>query len=344
MRLIILVTEFEKKVARHTTIRLAREATLRGHEVWFTEPGGFSLDSTNRLSVLARRVGRNHYKSSVVYLKELLEEPTVERVSLEESDLLLLRDNPAKHRRDRPWAQAAGISFGRLAQECGALVLNEPNGLSLACNKIYLQGFPPEVRPRTLITRNLDEVREFARTLQQDLILKPVQGSGGDRVFLVKQGGSYNLNQLVESLSADGYVVAQEYLPAAEDGDVRMILLNGKPLKVKGQYAAFRRRNKSGDIRSNMHAGGVIEGVQVDEKMLRLAELVEAKLTHDGMFLVGLDIVGDKLMEINVFCPGGLEGMEKLNGVNFSGKVISALEQRLDLHLGRVRNLQEVQH
>jgi glutathione synthase len=100
-------------------------------------------------------------------------------------------------------------------------------------------------------------------------------------------------------------------------------------LKVKGRYAAFRRRRTGDDHRSNIHAGGVMEAVEVDDTMLAVARAVKPKLRADGMFLVGLDIVGNKLMEINVFCPGGLGGMEQVEGVNFSGAVIEALEKKV---------------
>ena len=329
MNFIFLVTDFEKKQAKHTTIRLAREATIRGHQVWFTQPGSFSYDLTNRLWVEARKAPKQRYISNEIYLKDVLTGCPPEKIAVDEADLLFLRDNPAKHGSDRNWAQGMGVLFGRLAQQNGVLVLNDPDGLSRASNKLYLQGFPAAVRPKTLITRSLKEVREFSENLKGDMVLKPLQGSGGDRVFFVKKKSPVNLNQLVESLADTGYLIAQHYLTAAKEGDVRLFLMDGEPLKVKGRYAAFRRRRTGDDIRSNMHAGGVMEAVEVDDKMLAVAEAVKPKLVADGMFLVGLDIVGNKLMEINVFCPGGLGGMEQVEGVNFSGAVIEALERKV---------------
>lgn len=342
MNFIFLVTDFEKKLAKHTTIRLAREATIRGHQVWFTQPGSFTYDSDNRIWVEARKAPKQRYNSSDVYLKDVLTGCPPERIAVDQADLLFLRDNPAKHGTDRGWAQGKGILFGRLAKEAGVLVLNDPDGLSRASNKLYLQGFPAAIRPKTLITRSLKEVREFAEGLKADMILKPLQGSGGDRVFLVKKKSPVNLNQLVESLAGSGYLIAQQYLTAAKDGDVRLFLMDGEPLKVKGRYAAFRRRRTGDDIRSNMHVGGVMEAVEIDEKMLAVAEAVKPKLIADGMFLVGLDIVGNKLMEINVFCPGGLGGMEQVEGVNFSAAVIEALERKaLDRPL---RDADQIEH
>ena len=111
-----------------------------------------------------------------------------------------------------------------------------------------------------------------------------------------------------------------------------MFLMNGAPLQCKGHYAAFHRVRQSGDndFRSNMTAGASAEKVVVTDEMLQLAALVRPKLIQDGMFLVGLDIVGNKLMEINVFSPGGFSYLEKLEGVPFSHEVIHAIEHKVE--------------
>ena len=162
-------------------------------------------------------------------------------------------------------------------------------------------------------------------------MLKPLQGSGGAGVFFVSDEESPNLNQMIEALGRDGYIVAQENLPEAEQGDVRLFLMNGVPLTVDGRHAAFRRVNTGTDPRSNMRVGGEPEPVDVDDEMLAVAEAVRPKLLADGMFLVGLDIVGSKLMEVNVFSPGGLGNCETLYGVKFTDAVIDALEHKVDL-------------
>ena len=94
--------------------------------------------------------------------------------------------------------------------------------------------------------------------------------------------------------------------------------MNGRPLERNGKFAVFRRINKTGDARNNMHSGGESEPVEVTDKMLRLVEIVRPKLVSDGMFLVGLDIVADKLIEINVFSPGGLGSSSEFAGVDFA--------------------------
>ena len=124
--------------------------------------------------------------------------------------------------------------------------------------------FPREVRPRTLITRDRDEIKAFAKE-EGRCVLKPMQGSGGTGVFLVQEGDIPNLNQMIDAVSRDGFVIAQEYLPAAEQGDMRLFVMNGRPLRVKGKYAAFRRTRSGGDMRSNIHAGGKLAEAVVDQ-------------------------------------------------------------------------------
>src|SRR5690606_5309940 len=104
---------------------------------------------------------------------------------------------------------------------------------------------------------------------------------------------------------------------------------NGEPLQVNGQYALMQRVNASGDIRSNIHAGGRPEKVKMTDTIMELANIVRPKLVQDGMFLVGIDIVGDKLMEINVFSPGGLNVMGQMYGVDFATPVIEAVEKKV---------------
>ena len=142
---------------------------------------------------------------------------------------------------------------------------------------------------------------------------------------------------MIDAVIRDGYAIAQEYLPKAKDGDLRLLMLNGRPLEVDGTYACIRRYNDSGDARSNISAGGKYEMAVPDADALRLAELVAPKLIRDGMYFVGLDIVGDKLMEVNVDTPGGINMVEELTGLDFSGHIIDDLERKLRLrkHYGR---------
>lgn len=335
MRLGLVVNDVATEKAQYSTTRLALAANRRGHEVWLMGVGDLSHGETGTVMARARAPQDRSYRSLKSFLKDIQDpEMAAELISVEELDVLMLRNDPAEDAVERPWAQAAGVLFGQLAVAGGVLVVNDPSHLANALNKTYFQHFPEEVRPRTLISRTPEDIKAFVGELGGKAVLKPLQGSGGQGVFMIRGRKGENLNQIIETITRDGFVVAQEYLKKAEEGDVRLFVMNGAPLEVGGKIAAFRRVNEEDDIRSNMHVGGKAERVKVTDEMLRLVSLVRPRLIKDGMFLVGLDIVGDKLMEVNVFSPGGLGSAGDIHDVDFAAAVIEALEEKVAVRGG----------
>lgn len=330
MKIAFLINDLADEHPEFATTELAMTAIARGHDAWYLDVEGFAYDPDETLGARARRAPSKRFRKPESFLDALRADGEPERIDLAGLDVLMLRNDPAQDFEERPWAQSAGIIFGELAARRGVIVLNDPRGLSKALNKLYFQNFPPEIRPETLITRDADEIRAFVADHEGHAVLKPLQGSGGQSIFLVRPDDAPNLNEMIEAVSRDGYVVAQEYLPAAAEGDTRLWLMNGRPLEVDGAYAAFRRVNDSDDMRSNMSVGGKSVVVTVDEAALALAEKVRPKLVQDGMFLVGLDIVGDKLMEVNVFSPGGLTSAGRLNDRDFAAAIVEAIERKVE--------------
>lgn len=323
MKLGVVVNLLGSAEEGQTTYRLAAAAAERGHRVWVMSAGRFSLEPDGRVLAHAQRAEPRPRADDAAPWNA---DAAKEWIALDDLDILLLRSNPAAQ---TPWAQHAGIHFGRIALGHGCIVLNDPEGLSRAMTKLYLRGFPEAVQPHTLVTRSRERLRDFARE-RGTMVLKPLMGYGGKGVFVVGPADLKNLDGIIWSIARDGYVIAQEYLPAAAEGDTRLFLMNGVPLRVGSHYAAFRRVHTGDDVRSNVHAGGRIRPANVDAKMLELAEAVRPRLVEDGMFLVGLDVVGDKLLEINVFSPGGLGNAARLEGVDFSRAVIEALERKIE--------------
>lgn len=343
MRIGFVVNDIATEEEGYTTTRLAMTAINRGHEAWLIGTGDFAFDPDDYVRARARSAPGVKYKSTKTFLHELRgPRGKVQRITVDDLDILMLRNDPSQDQGRRSWAQQAGIVFGRAAMRRGVIVLNDPEGLNNAINKMYFQLFPEEVRPDTLITRDREEIREFARKHENDIVIKPLQGSGGQGVFRIVGDQLGNLNQMIESISRDGYVVAQQYLPLAAEGDMRLFMMNGQPLRYKGKYAAFRRVRSGDDIRSNIHAGGKKAQAIVNDTALRIAEIVRPKLVADGMFFVGLDIVGDKLMEINVFSPGGLGSAQAFENVNFTTPVIEALERKVQYMGHYQRNFNNV--
>ena len=329
MKIGFFINNVKTEEVGYSTTRLSMYANNRGHDIFYITPEDFALDPDDEVRARAIRPPKRKYKTRESYLKDLQSNKAgKERIDVGELDILLLRNDPSTEPSSRSWAQQAGILFARVAVKRGVIVLNDPNGLAKAMNKMYFQLFPEEVRPQTLITRDRDEIKDFANEFG-NIVIKPLQGSGGTNVFMIRKEDIPNLNQMIDAVIRDGYLIAQEYLNAAEEGDIRLFLMNGQPLRHKNKYAAFRRVRKGGDMRSNLHAGGKKAKAEITENELRIAEIVRPKLVQDGMFLVGLDIVGDKLMEINVFSPGGLGSAESFEKANFCTPVLDALERKV---------------
>lgn len=332
MRLGFVVNDVATEKNNYTTIRLARTAANRGHQVSLIGLGDFIYDANGTICARAHRPVRSKYKDDDAFLADIQgKDATVERISVENLDVLMLRSDPAEEINDRPWAPNSGLLFAQLAAAKQVIVLNDPMHLTDASNKTYFQHFPEEVRPVTCISMDADEIKAFIQAQGGSAVIKPLQGSGGQSVFVVTPDGGANLNQMIDAVTRDGYAIVQEYLPEAAKGDLRLLTLNGRPLQVDGHYACFRRYNDSGDARSNITAGGKIEMAVPDADALRLAEIVGPKLMRDGMYLAGLDIVGDKMMEINVDTPGGINMAEELTGADFSGHIIDDLERKVRL-------------
>ncbi|MDQ3204938.1 MAG: glutathione synthase [Pseudomonadota bacterium] len=332
MKLGFVINDIATEQDNYTTIRLARTAVKRGHEVVLIGLGSFIYDPDGAVRAIGHCARRDSYTDDADFLADVQDpEAQTRGVSVNELDVLMLRSDPAEEMIDRPWAPNSGLLFAQLVAAGNVIVLNDPKHLTDASNKTYFQHFPEEVRPVTCITRDAEEIKAFIKERGGAGVIKPLQGSGGQGVFVVTPDSAGNLNQMIEAVIRDGYAIVQEYLPKAADGDLRLLTLNGRPLQVDGHYACFRRYNDSGDARSNITAGGKIEMAVPDEDALRLAEIVAPKLIRDGMYLAGLDIVGDKLMEINVDTPGGINMAEELTGADFSGHVICDLERKVRL-------------
>ena len=330
MNIAFFVNDINTETSNYSTTRLSMQAHNRGHKVYYITAEDFALDPDNHVRARAKAPLNRKYKSRDSFIRDLKTKATRERITVAELDILFLRNDPSVEPESRKWAEQAGIFFSRIAINHGVVVVNDPNGLSKAMNKMYFQHFPEEVRPQTLITRDRDEIKSFAKEFGK-IVIKPLQGSGGKNVFMVSEAEIPNLNQMIDAIVRDGYVIAQEYLTGAEEGDTRFFLMNGQPLRYKGKYAAFRRiRDKGGDIRSNIHAGAKKAKADIGPAELHIAEIVRPKLVSDGMFLVGLDIVGDKLMEINVFSPGGIGSAQTFTKIDFSKPIIDALERKCE--------------
>jgi len=206
-------------------------------------------------------------------------------------------------------------------------IMNDIDGLRIANNKLYPASFSGEAArfiPKTHVSKSqeyLEQVLEESET--EKMIMKPLNGFGGQGVIVIEKNAQQNFRSLLEFYiggEQGNYVILQEYVEGAHQGDVRILLLNGEPI------GAMRRVPSGSDIRSNIHAGGkeVKHTLTKEEKLL--CKALGPQLVRDGLYLVGLDVINGKLIEVNVLSPGGITRINKLNRTKLQKPIIDFLE------------------
>lgn len=344
MKICFVINSLETETPK-TSVYLMTRAHKRGHEVLVASVGSFSFSSSAPLALHCTGLPPNAEPANAEEMLDLLrsEDAPKKKISAKELDVIFLRNNPTEEESGRQWAEHAGVAFGRMMQQEDVLVLNDAFALSHAfIDKLYFEELPEEIKPASIITRSLEEVMEFYEKHNKKIVLKPLEGSGGQDVYLIDEHEK-NINQITTVLKQQGYIIAQEFLPAVKDGDVRVLLMNGRVLEEDGKYAVVRRRGSEGEFRSNLSLGGSADHSEFTEEMKRIIELTAPKLIQDGLFFVGLDIVEDKLIEINVLSPGGLEVMESVGLPDFTTSIIESIERKVEykrMYKGRASNKQ----
>jgi glutathione synthase len=320
-----------------------QEARKRKHDVYAMGVGDFFFEQGKELCIESTYLPKKiEAKTPKEYL-ELLQSDKAkkERITATDLDVLFIRNNPTEEGSSRQWAEQAGVAFGRMVQQEGVLVLNDAYALSNAfIDKLYFEELPASIKPYSIITRKKEDVLDFFENHKKKMVLKPLEGSGGRDVYLIDKNEK-NLNQIIENLSNQGYIIAQEYLPAAKEGDVRVLLLNGRVMEKDGKYGIIKRVTGEGEFRSNFNQGGTGDKSPLTDEMKRIIEITAPKLIRDGLFFVGLDIVKDKLIEINVLSPGGMDHFEEIGLPDFSDVVIDAIEKKVEykkMYKGQISN------
>jgi glutathione synthase len=294
-----------------TTFDLALEAHGRGYEIWVYPPAALALKN-GRVSAAARKVAAlKRVEGAHVSLAP------PERLDLHGVDIVLVRQDPPFN---MAYITAAQI-LERLAP--GVLVVNDPRSIRDAPEKLFVTLFP-DLTPPTLITRDLAEIRAF-RAEHGDVILKPLYGNGGAGVFRLTTDDT-NFNALTE-LFMQAYAepfIAQQYLPAVRKGDKRIILLDGEAV------GAINRVPAAGETRSNLHVGGKAEAVEMTERDQEICDRIGPALSERGLILVGIDVIGDYLTEINVTSPTGVQEIRRFGGPDISALFWDWAEGRVE--------------
>lgn len=300
MKIAIQMDPIERvNVNADTSFDLALEAHGRGHEIHVYHPADLALED-GRVSARARKVEALKREQGA---HARLAAPA--RLDLHGVDIVLVRQDPPF---DMAYITAAHI-LERLQPD--VLVVNDPRSVRDAPEKLFVTEFEG-LTPPTLITRDLDRIRAF-REAHGDIILKPLYGNGGAGVFrLTADDANFNaLTELFFTAFAEP-VIAQKYIPAVRKGDKRIILLDGEAV------GAINRVPAAGETRSNLHVGGRAEAVDMTERDQEICDRIGPALSERGLILVGIDVIGDFLTEINVTSPTGVQEVRRFGGPDIS--------------------------
>lgn len=297
-------------IDKDTTFVFMLEAQARGHEIYYAGIDDLFIEGVQpwvrcrRVDV--RRELHNHYT-----LFEERVEP------LEWFRVVFMRKDPPF---DLEYYFATQMLS--LADPGRTLVVNHPRGLRDANEKLYVLNFP-SVIPETQVSRDPVRLKTFLETLGGEMIIKPLDAAGGAGVFHVRRGDR-NVNALLEMMTAEGtrLLMAQRYLPEARQGDKRLILLDGKPL------GATLRVPRDDETRANIHVGATCHPAPLSSRDRDICNTIAPRLRADGLYFVGLDVIGDLVTEINVTSPTGVQEINALDGVRLESDVMDFVEHR----------------
>jgi len=310
------------KPAKDSSIAMMRELALRGHEVWACEVADLNWSSQEESRVAATAV-RLQLESAAS--GDIADTPprwarVVDRGrrALVSFDAVLMRKDPPF---DTEFLYATHLL--QAAQRTGARVYNDPRALRDHNEKFATTEFDRFCVP-CLVSRQLDALRAF-RQLHGDIVVKPLDGMGGRSIFRLRPDDP-NLNVILETVTEFGQrtVMAQRYIPEISAGDKRILLIGGRPAPF-----ALARVPKPGESRGNLAAGGTGRAQPLSARDLEIATALGPVLAARGLLLVGLDVIGDYLTEVNVTSPTCFVEIHEQTGFNVAAMLVDALEATL---------------
>jgi glutathione synthase len=327
MRLAFFVNDVATEVDEYATTRLARAAAQRGHEAWYVGVGDVELGESGGQFVARAHAAEFEKGDALESFMERIKERDAERIVMDDLDAFFLRNESIDDLQERPWASPLGVVVGQMLKDRGVTVVNDPTSLVRATSKLYLEEFPEKIRPRSLVTRDPEAIERFVGKVGR-CVVKPLYGGRGRNVFMIEDETEANLAQMTEAVLQDGYAIVQEFVDGGENGDARIFLLEGKLLERDGRPAAFRRVPTGNDLRANISVGARSVPLEIGDAERGIIDAMSQKLVADGMFFVGIDAIGDKVVEINAESTGGLQSVEWLYDIDVCPTVIEALERR----------------
>lgn len=299
------------KVVKDSSMAMMLEAQQRGYQIYYMEMKDLYLEqgqcraTTQKVKVFDD--SEHWYELS-----------DTQDIAVSELDAVLMRKDPPF---DTEFIYATYML--ERAEVEGTLIVNKPQSLR-DCNEKLFTAWFSELTPKTLVTRSSEKIREFHQA-EKDVIIKPLDGMGGASIFRIKEQDA-NVGVIIETLTNHGqqYAMVQEYMPEIIDGDKRILIVNGEPMPY-----CLARIPASGETRGNLAAGGrgVAQPLSVSDKAI--ADAIAPELKKRGLYFVGLDVIGDKVTEINVTSPTCIREIEAAYPINISGKLMDAIEDNI---------------
>ena len=322
--ILFLLNDRDSITPDRTTSTLMLACHKRGHPVFATDVLHLQASSSTALFADAYQLPPKDRVDTTAMLQARVSKAKSERVDLHRMQAIFVRTMPGEDI-DQAWAHRLSLEIMRLSHESGVQVLNDPIGVQRASSKLYTVCLPEKLVPKTLVCHSLESVREFAEEIGSRFVLKPLLGSQGRDVFFLDSPDAINTRQVVEILGRTGYIVAQEYIPQACEGDIRVLTLNDSIITGDGTPLGIRRTPAQGELRSNISLGGKADVVELTQKQSDICHEVAGYLHNDGIRFAGLDLIGDKIVEVNVFSPSGLQEFDRHLASDVSGQVASQL-------------------
>ena len=298
-------------IKKDTSFAMLTEAQSRNYEIYYMEMGDLYINN-----------GQPRAKTKILRVQNNSENwfsfDAERDICLGELDTLLMRKDPPFN---SEFLFATQIF--ELAEQRGCLVVNKAQALRDYNEKLFTSWFP-ELIPDTLVTSNKTLIREF-HAKHKDIICKPLDGMGGTSIFRVKEDGN-NLGVIIETLTELGtrYAMFQAYMPQISEGDKRILIVDGEVVP----YALARLPAKN-ETRGNLAAGGTGRPQELSDSDWKIAKKIAANMSEKGLLFVGLDVIGDKVTEINITSPTCVKEIEAAYDINICGMLFDAIEKRV---------------
>lgn len=306
----VIMDPIEKiDIHKDTTFVLMLEAQKRGHQIYYAELDDLSIRGAipeGRFRPVRVARAKPHYRLGAPVSK-----------NLSWYDVVLMRKDPPF---DMKFLFATYLLS--LVDEKKCLVVNHPRGLREANEKLYALNFP-ELIPETLVSGDMQRLRRFMDEQGGKMIIKPLDGCGGNGVFYLDRKDK-NTNAILETATANGRnpIMAQRYLPEVRQGDKRIIVLDGEPL------GAVLRVPRANENRANIHVGGQCVKTTLTPREREICRVLSPHLRKAGLYFVGLDVIGGYLTEVNVTSPTGIQEINALNKLQLERQVIDFIEKK----------------